>query len=114
MMLQGNRLPIFLLAFTLSGMAVIVSPVVHAATFVIRNDDNPLQGFNDPTPAAPVGGNPGTTIGQQRLIAFQFAADIWAHVSAVTCRSKWVLGGKPWSAAPPRLPSPSAARPCLT
>ena len=35
------------------------------------------QGFNDPTPAAPVGGNPGTTIGQQRLIAFQFAADIW-------------------------------------
>ena len=78
MMLQRNRLPIFLLAFTLSGMAVIVSPVVHAATITVRNDDQPNQGFNDPTPATPVGGNPGTTIGQQRLIAFQFAAGIWA------------------------------------
>ncbi len=34
-------------------------------------------GFNDPTPATPVGGNDGTTIGQQRLNAFQFAASIW-------------------------------------
>jgi hypothetical protein len=34
-------------------------------------------GFNDPTPAAPVGGNTGTTVGAQRLIAFQRAADIW-------------------------------------
>jgi PA domain len=34
-------------------------------------------GFNDPTPAAPVGGNAGTTLGQQRLIAFQKAAAIW-------------------------------------
>ena len=41
MMLRRNRLPIFLLAFTLSGMAVIVSPVVHAATFTVRNDDRP-------------------------------------------------------------------------
>ena len=37
----------------------------------------PGEGFNDPTPAAPVGGNTGTTLGQQRLIAFQHAADIW-------------------------------------
>jgi hypothetical protein len=36
-------------------------------------------GFNDPTPAAPVGGNAGTTIGQQRLIAFQYAASIWGN-----------------------------------
>jgi hypothetical protein len=34
-------------------------------------------GFNDPTAIAPVGGNPGTTLGQQRLNAFQFAADVW-------------------------------------
>jgi len=35
-------------------------------------------GLNDPTPAAPVGGNPGTTLGEQRLLALQHAADIWA------------------------------------
>lgn len=48
-----------------------------AATITVVNVDGPNEGFNDPTPVAPVGGNPGTTIGQQRLIAFQFAADLW-------------------------------------
>jgi hypothetical protein len=47
------------------------------ATVIVLNADGPGEGFNDPTPAAPVGGNTGTTKGQQRLIAFQFAADIW-------------------------------------
>ena len=32
-------------------------------------------GFNDPTPAAPVGGNTGTTLGEQRLKAFEYAAE---------------------------------------
>lgn len=50
---------------------------VAAARLTIVNADNQNEGFNDPTPAQPVGGNPGTTIGQQRLIAFQFAADVW-------------------------------------
>jgi hypothetical protein len=44
---------------------------------IVLNADGPGEGFNDPTPAAPVGGNPGTTKGQQRLIAFQYAANIW-------------------------------------
>ncbi|MFM9435437.1 hypothetical protein ACFDR9_002506 [Janthinobacterium sp. CG_23.3] len=35
------------------------------------------EGFNDPTPADPVGGNAGTTLGAQRLIAFRHALDIW-------------------------------------
>lgn len=48
-----------------------------AATIVILNNDGAGEGFNDPTPAAPVGGNSGTTLGQQRLIAFQHAANIW-------------------------------------
>ncbi|RQP25680.1 PA domain-containing protein [Piscinibacter terrae] len=48
-----------------------------AATIVILNMNAAGEGFNDPTPAAPVGGNPGTTLGQQRLNAFQAAADIW-------------------------------------
>jgi hypothetical protein len=48
-----------------------------AAAIVIVNLNAPGVGFNDPTPATPVGGNPGTTLGQQRLNAFQAAADIW-------------------------------------
>jgi hypothetical protein len=47
------------------------------ATITIINANEPGVGFNDPTAVAPVGGNSGTTLGQQRLIAFQHAADIW-------------------------------------
>jgi cysteine-rich repeat protein len=50
---------------------------ISAATLRVINLDGPNEGFNDTTPAAPVGGNPGTTRGAQRLKAFQFAADIW-------------------------------------
>src|SRR5689334_17892025 len=53
------------------------APAQAAATIVIVNLNAPGEGFNDPTPAAPVGGNTGTTLGQQRLNAFQHAADIW-------------------------------------
>ena len=49
----------------------------HAATITILNADGAGEGFNDPTPAAPVGGNPGTTVGQQRLNVFQRAGTIW-------------------------------------
>ncbi len=48
------------------------------AVIVIRNNDGPGEGFNDTRPVSPVGGNPGTTLGEQRLIAFQRAADIVA------------------------------------
>lgn len=48
-----------------------------AAKIVINNVNAPGVGFNDPTPANPVGGNTGTTLGQQRLIAFTYAANIW-------------------------------------
>lgn len=47
------------------------------ATFTIVNLDSVGEGFKDLAPAAPVGGNPGTTLGQQRLNAFQYAANIW-------------------------------------
>jgi hypothetical protein len=69
-------------------MAVVASPVVQAATLTVVNNDGPGEGFNDPTPKAPVGGNNGTTLGAQRLIAFQHAADIWGGLiaSAVTIR----------------------------
>lgn len=48
-----------------------------AVLVTIVNGNLPNEGFNDPTPAQPVGGNAGTTLGQQRLIAFQHAASIW-------------------------------------
>ena len=88
MTLHRNRLSIFLLASALLGMAVVASSVVHAATVIVINNDGAGEGFNDPTAAAPVGGNTGTTIGAQRLIAFQHAADIWGGLlsSAVTIR----------------------------
>jgi hypothetical protein len=52
-------------------------PAFAAATIVVINNDAAGEGFNDPTPAAPVGGNTGTTKGEQRLIAFRHAAEIW-------------------------------------
>lgn len=52
-------------------------PAFGGATITIVNVNAAGVGFNDPTPAAPVGGNAGTTVGQQRLIAFQHAANIW-------------------------------------
>jgi hypothetical protein len=46
----------------------------------IVNTDGANEGFNDPTPATPVGGNSGTTVGEQRLIAFEKAAEIWSEI----------------------------------
>jgi len=61
----------------LAGLLLAGAPAFGSASIVIVNINAPGVGFNDPTPAAPVGGNPGTTIGQQRLNAFQFAANVW-------------------------------------
>ncbi len=88
MVLDRNWLRIVLLASAFFGIAVFASSVVHAATLVVINNDGPGEGFNDPTARAPVGGNTGTTLGAQRLIAFQRAADIWGGLlsSPVTIR----------------------------
>jgi len=70
-----------LTARALVGLAVLGAGLppaaARAATITVVNTDGPGEGFNDPTPAAPVGGNPGTSLGAQRLQAFQFAADLW-------------------------------------
>jgi len=49
----------------------------EAATITITSRDAPGIGFNDPTPVAPVGGNPGTTLGEQRMFVYRYVADIW-------------------------------------
>jgi hypothetical protein len=57
--------------------AVLVS-APDAAVVTVLNRDLPGEGLNDPTPVAPIGGNGGTTLGAQRLLALQAAADLWA------------------------------------
>ncbi|MDP3295916.1 MAG: hypothetical protein Q8M37_14435 [Nevskia sp.] len=61
------------------GTALFALPV-SAAQLVLFNVDDPGVGFNDPTPAEPVGGNAGTTLGEQRLIAYQRALTLWGSV----------------------------------
>jgi PA domain len=77
-------------ALTLSLMLGVMAygQAAADATIVIVNLDGPGEGFNDPTRAVPIGGNKGRTLGQQRLIAFQHAADIWGETldSNVTIR----------------------------
>src|SRR5437660_1190071 len=75
--MRSDRPHTFVLASALLAIAMLASPAVDAATITVINNDGVGEGFNDPTPAAPVGGNTGTTIGAQRLIAFQSGANIW-------------------------------------
>lgn len=86
-----RRIPAFLLALMVGLMAT--STAFGTATIVIENADPAGTGFNDSTPASPVGGNNGTTVGQQRLNAFQFAANIWGATltsgPTITIRASW-------------------------
>ena len=95
-----------LLAIT--ALLLSLTPSAFAnAHFVILNTNTAGVGFNDTTPAAPVGGNTGTTIGQQRVNVFQKAADIWgalidskvdiivdASFASLTCDSNSVVLGQ--------------------
>ena len=61
-------------------LAALAAAPSLAATITIINNDGAGEGFNDPTAVAPVGGNPGVTLGQQRLNVFQRAASIWGSI----------------------------------
>jgi hypothetical protein len=61
-------------------LGVAIAGMAHAADVVPVNFDGPNEGYNDPTPAAPVAGNPGTSVGIQRQIVAQFAADLWGAI----------------------------------
>ena len=52
--------------------------MARAATIRLINGDGPGEGLNDTTPVTPVGGNTGTTLGEQRLIVIQRVIDNWA------------------------------------
>ncbi len=61
----------------IAGSALCGCVAAQSATITIVNLDGANEGFNDPTPVSAEGGNTGTTRGQQRLIVFQTAANIW-------------------------------------
>jgi hypothetical protein len=54
-----------------------VSPASAAKLTIVNLDTGTGAGLDDKTPVRPVGGNPGTTLGAQRLNALQQAADVW-------------------------------------
>lgn len=87
-MRTAKRFGLGRLAAALALACGVMAAAQAAAALTIVNMNAPGVGFNDPTAAAPVGGNTGTTLGQQRLIAFQHAADIWGAslTSNVTIR----------------------------
>ena len=60
--------------------AALVTAAAPAAELIPVNIDGANEGYNDTTPLAPEGLNPGTTKGQQRLIVAQFAADLWSSI----------------------------------
>lgn len=68
--------------FSLLIIPLFLYPLTNAkaSVFVITNMDDAGEGFNDPTPFTPMGGNNATTRGQARLMAFQYAADKIASV----------------------------------
>lgn len=66
-------------ALALSGAFAFAN--ADAAQLVLLNGDAGTGlGLDDPTPATPVGLNPGTTVGQQRQIVYRFAMDLWGAV----------------------------------
>ncbi len=85
--------PLLLSLFFVAVMLGASRSAFATATIVILNNDAAGVGFNDTTATAPVGGNPGTTLGQQRLNAFQAAADKWGATIdspiTITIRAQW-------------------------
>ncbi len=64
-----------------------------SAVIEVTSRDAPGVGFNDPTPVAPVGNNPGTTLGQQRYNVYRYVADLWQQALAsnvkITVSAGW-------------------------
>ena len=88
-MTSSNRATVLFMAF----LAMTPLALRAAATITIVNADPANVGFNDATVVAPIGGNTGTTLGQQRLNAFQAAANKWGatltSVPTIRIRAVW-------------------------
>ncbi len=75
-MIRRNKLFAALMVVGVLGLA----GNAMAATLTVINKDPAGQGLNDPKPATPIGGNVGTTRGEQARIVFEFAANMWGAV----------------------------------
>jgi len=102
------RRPVAVLAALLGASALALAPGAVRADVVVQiiNDDLPGEGCNDPAPWTPTGGNPATTLGQARLNAFQYAANVWggrlasdvvvrvlAQMNPLTCTPSYAVLG---------------------
>src|SRR5947207_15782507 len=87
------RIESFLRGAVAASLFAAAAAAQAAATITIVNGNAAGIGFNDPSAVAPVGGNPGTTLGQQRLNAFQFAANVWGATltssTTITIKADW-------------------------
>lgn len=86
--------------FAAAALIAASSTPALSATLVLNNVDVAGVGFNDATPAIPVGGNAGTTVGEQRLIAYRKALELWGKTlkSPVTIVVQGSFAGLPCTA----------------
>lgn len=89
---MNKRIPARTLALAL---AMAICGTTQAADLQLQNGDAPGVGLNETTPAAPVGGNPGTTLGEQRLKVYQYAMALWGKVLGVTPRCSSTPASRP-------------------
>jgi hypothetical protein len=68
-----------------------VTSGVTGTEMCLNNVDPAGLGFNDPTAAAPVGGNTGTTVGEQRVNAYMESFRIWSD-TLESSETIWVQG----------------------
>ncbi|WP_313398054.1 PA domain-containing protein [Stenotrophomonas sp.] len=61
-------------------VATLYAASAQAAVITPVNQDPAGKGLNDTTARAPEGGNPGVSVGEQRRIVYQYAADLWGSV----------------------------------
>lgn len=76
--MSSNGLPASLVALLLVAVPVNGGDFTDLnTTITLVSLDGPGEGFNDPTAVAPVPGNPGTTLGEQRFNAMTAALRLW-------------------------------------
>lgn len=63
----------------IAALLLLTAGPAAAANIVVIGIDPAGVGLNDPTPVAPVGGNPGTTLGEQRANVYALAAQLWGN-----------------------------------
>ena len=82
-----RRLPL-LIAAILTALATPATADPRARVVLLNFDAGTGVGLDDPTPVAPIGGNTGTTLGQQRQIALSHAARSGRATCGASSRSR--------------------------